>query len=193
MDIRLSISLSPPEAVRRVTISVSPPPAPEPLPPPVTQLPPPPEATYSSKDQLYESIQAWAAQYHYAFRIIRSKDVQNGLRRRIVYGCDRAGAPPPENHPQGRPQARKRHRTTRKTGCQFSIIAIELSDKTWELRHREGAQYNTHNHPPSHSSTSHPAHRKLAQEDKNKAKELYKAGTEYYYITLRTILNIYRS
>ena len=70
MDIRLSISVSPP----RVLLSPSPPPSLNPsllpeAPSPPTSMPLPPEAIYSSKEELYTLIQTWAAQYHYAFRI----------------------------------------------------------------------------------------------------------------------------
>ena len=84
----------------------------------------PSEAIYSSKKELYTAIQAFAAQYYYAFTIRRSKKINNSLRIKIIYNCDRYGPPPPENHPQNHLQARKRHTTTWKTGCQFSIAAV---------------------------------------------------------------------
>ncbi len=181
MDIRLSISISPSPPAAPLL------PSPEPPSPAQTRtgMPAPPEATYQSQDQLYTAIQAWAAQHRYAFRIGRSYTTNKSSRKRIYYECDRCGPIPPRDHPQGRPQARKRRTTTRKTGCQFSIIAVELSDAHWELRHRVGTKYNVHNHPPSHSITSHPEHRKLAQEDINKAKELHNAGKNLYYITFK--------
>ena len=123
MDIRLSISVSPPP---RVLLSPSPGPLLAEAPPsPPTSMPLPPEAVYSSKEELYASIQAWAAQYHYAFRIERSTKIYNSGRTRILYSCDRAGIAPPANHPQRSLQDRKRHTATRKTGCKFSIVARE--------------------------------------------------------------------
>jgi hypothetical protein len=112
----------------------------------------PPQATYSSKEELYASIQAWAAQHRYAFRIERSTKIHNTERTRILYSCDRAGLAPPANHPQKSLQDRQRRTATRKTGCQFSIIAREGIDTQWELRHRPskpGVDYSLHNHPPS--------------------------------------------
>jgi hypothetical protein len=144
--------------------------------PPLTSMPLPPEAIYSSKEELYTSIQAWAAQYHYAFCIGRSTKMNGGPRIRITYNCDRYGPPPPENHPQKYLQARKRQTTTRKTGCQFSIVAIQCVSTEWELRYRPGIQYSIHNHPPSQSASSHPTHRKLAQAEINQAKALHNAG-----------------
>jgi hypothetical protein len=159
-------------------LSLSPLPLPaEPLPveaPP--SMPLPPEAIYSSKEELYTSIQAWAAQYHYAFRIGRSKKIHNGPRTKIIYNCDRCGPPPPVNHPQNYLQARKRQTTTRKTGCQFSVVALECINTQWELRHRPGTEYSIHNHPPSQSISSHPAHRKLVQAEINQARSLHNAG-----------------
>jgi hypothetical protein len=97
-------------------------------PSPPTTMPLPPEATYSSKEELYALIQAWAAQHHFAFRIKRSKKINNGVRTRILYSCDHAGLVPPANHPQNSLQDRKCRTATRKTGCQFSIVAVQCTD-----------------------------------------------------------------
>lgn len=91
-------------------------------------MPLPPEAIYSSKEELYTAIQAFTAQHCYTFRIGRSKKINDGPRSKVFYNCDRCGPPPPENHLQDYLQARKRQTTTRKTGCQFSIVAIECTD-----------------------------------------------------------------
>jgi hypothetical protein len=157
-------------------LSLSPPPEPS-LAEAPPSMPLPPEAIYSSKEELYTSIQAWAAQHHYAFCIGRSNKIHNGPRIKIFYNCDRYGLPPPENHPQRYLQARKRQTTTRKTNCQFSVIAVQCTDIQWELRHRPGMEYSIHNHPPSQSTSSHPAHRKLAQAEINQARALHNAGT----------------
>jgi hypothetical protein len=122
------------------------------------------------------SIQAWAAQHHYAFRIIRSTKINNSVRTKILYSCDRCGPPPPVNHPQHSLQARKRQTATRKTGCQFSVVAVQCAETKWELRHRPSAEYSIHNHPPSQSISSHPAHRQLAQAEINQARSLHSAG-----------------
>ncbi len=183
MDIQLSISVSP--SPPRVLQSPSPQPINQPIDQPADQpaqepspssMPLPPEAIYNSKEELYTSIQAWAAQHLYAFSIGRSKKIARGDRIKIVYNCDRYGPPPPENHSKHTLQARKQHTTTRKTGCQFSIVAIQRSTTEWELRHRPGVEYSIHNHSPSQSISSHPAHRKLVQGELNQAKALHNAG-----------------
>jgi hypothetical protein len=92
-------------------------------------MPLPPEATYNSKEELYASIQAWAAQYHYAFAIGRSKKINNGHRTKIFYNCDRFGAPPPDNHPKNYLHGRTKQTATRKTGYQFSVVAIQTDTR----------------------------------------------------------------
>jgi hypothetical protein len=156
--------------------------SPSPLPllvkvPQPTSMPLPPEAIYSSKEELYTAIQAFAAQHYYAFTIGRSKKINNGPRIKIFYNCDRYGPPPPENYPQKHLQARKRHTTTRKTNCQFSVIAVQCTDTQWEFRYRPGIEYSIHNHPPSQSTSSHLAYRKLVQAEINQARALHNAGT----------------
>src|ERR1700709_109509 len=139
MDFRLSISVSPPL------------PSPSPLPLPLLEalleplpadapssMPLPPEAIYHSKEELYILIQAWAAQYHYAFSIGQSNKINKGPRIKIFYNCDRYGPPPLENHPQNR----KCSIASRKTNCQFSVVAIQHTDTQWKLRHRPGTAYS---------------------------------------------------
>ena len=167
MDIRLSIPVSP-------SLSPAPqlPPAPRP-PTPSMSMPLPPEAIYSSKEELYGAIQVFAAQHHYAFMIGRSNKINNGPRIKIFYNCDRYGLPPPDNHPQNRLQDRKRRTTTRKTNCQFSVVAIQQTDTQWEIRHRPGIEHSLYNHPPSQSTSSYPVHRKLVQIEINQTRSLY--------------------
>jgi hypothetical protein len=160
-------------------LSLSPLPLQSPEPSSLTSMPLPPEATYSSKEELYASIQAWAVQHRYAFRIERSTKIYNTERTRIQYSCDRTGLAPPANHPQKSLQDRQRRTATRKTGCQFSIIARKGIDIQWELRHRPskpGTEYNIYNHPPSQSISSHPVYRKLAQAEINQARSLHNTG-----------------
>ena len=108
MDIRLSPS---------PLLSPSPEPLPADAPLSPTSMPLPPEAIYSLKEELYASIQAWAARHHYAFRIGRSTKIHDTVRSRIQYNYDRCGPPPPLNYPEHSLQARKRQTTTRKIGC----------------------------------------------------------------------------
>ena len=94
MDIRLSISVSPP----RVLLSPSPNPLPVEAPHPSTSISLPPEAIYSSKEELYKAIQAFAAQHHYTFIVGRSNKIHNSPRIKIFYNYDRYRPLPPDNH-----------------------------------------------------------------------------------------------
>ena len=84
-----------------------------------TSIPSPPEAVYSSQEELYSAIQSWAVQHRYSFRIGRSKKIRSGFRTKVLYNCDRYGPPPPVNQPQSSSQARKRKTSSRNTECQF--------------------------------------------------------------------------
>lgn len=124
--------------------------------PPVKQFPDdclPPEGEYSSRDALYTAINLWAAARGYAFVTGKSRKTQNG-RRLVTYVCDRGGEPPMASN------ARQRSTTTRRIGCQFSILAKESLDKaTWRLTHRQGSGFSQHNHEPSTNISAHPVHR----------------------------------
>ena len=140
-------------------------------------MPLPPEAIYNSKQALFNSIQEWAQQYKYAFRIGRSKKISEA-REKVVYECDRAGPEPARNRPQNdrrRPRERVRLTSTTKTGCQFSVVGIQVGD-AWELRHRPDPKFSTHNHSPSLSASTHPSHRRFTKELIEKARELHNAG-----------------
>ena len=109
-----------------------------------SQMPLPPERIYGTREELKQSLQSWARRNFYAFRIQRSSNIHNRCRVRLVYSCDRAGNPPADTD-LTRSNARKRKTITRKTDCQFSVIASEHADGRWVLRHRSD---------PIHSSQS---------------------------------------
>lgn len=93
----------------------------------------------TSRDALYTAINLWAAARGYAFLTGISRKTQND-RRPVTYACDRGGEPPTASN------ARQRSTTTRRIGCQFSILAKESSDKaTWRLAHRRGSEFSQHN------------------------------------------------
>jgi hypothetical protein len=142
----------------------------------ITTMPLPPEATYSSKEELYKAIQVFVALHHYAFMIGQSNKIHNGPGIKIFFNCERSGPPPPENHLQNTLHNCQRSLKSRKTNCQFSVVAIQHTDTQWEVRHRPGTEYSIHNHPPSDAITSYPAHQKLKQEETNQAKSLLDVG-----------------
>jgi hypothetical protein len=61
-------------------------------------MPLPLEAIYSSKEELYTAIQAFAAQHHYAFTIGRSKKINNGLRCQGLHPWSSLGVPQRRAH-----------------------------------------------------------------------------------------------
>jgi hypothetical protein len=95
-------------------------------------MPLPPEGVYDTEDELFQSIQAWASSHSYCFRISRTKK-ESETKKKIFYVCDRYGKLPPID----RAIPRQRMTASRKTNCQFSVIAIQIKEY-WEVRHRQG-------------------------------------------------------
>ena len=117
-------------------------------------MPLPPQAQYTSREALFEAIQAWAKPLGYAFTTGKSKRLEGSKRWKVYYTCDRSYQPPT--------RSRVRHTSSRGTGCQFSVVAIETQDKlTWELKHRPEYKFCTHNHDPSLGPAAHPSHRRI--------------------------------
>ncbi len=142
-------------------------------------MPPPPEATYATEQELFESIQAWAKQHSYCFRIGRSKIINDKSRKKVYYECDRAGRRPSINRPLDdrlRPQERRRFTSTSKTGCEFSVVGVQVDDHHWELRQRPDPKFSTHNHSSSYSAMAHAIHRQLNEDLRKRARELHDAG-----------------
>lgn len=130
----------------------------------------PPEREYGSREALHAAINAWAAPRGYAFVTGKSKKTESG-RRIVFFSCDRGGAPPKASG------VRQRSTTTRRTGCQFSVLAKEALDKTtWRLTHRPGSEFAHHNHEPSTSMSAHPVHRQLSNADRSTINNLANAG-----------------
>jgi hypothetical protein len=154
--------------------SLPPPPSLSPPPPPLyttVALALPPLATYPSKEALFEAIQSWSKPRGYAFSIQRSRRLRSGYQR-VQYACDRWCQAPRLPDSQYTRETRSRG-----TGCPFSILAIELSNSLgWEVRYRLGAQFNTHNHPPSQSPAAHPSHRHLSIQAQAMSQNLFSAG-----------------
>src|SRR5436190_21391091 len=126
-------------------------------------MPLPPENFYTTEEEMWTSIQAWAAQHKYAFRVGRSKPI-GGNRKKILYQCDRCGKLPVENRPRDdprRPHDRIRSTSSKKTGCMFSVNGIMVDAHHWEIRYRPDPKFSVHNHPPSHSAMAHASHRRL--------------------------------
>jgi hypothetical protein len=153
--------------------------SPAPSPPPLANasnaLSLPPEATYPSKEALFEAIQSWAKLRGYAFTISRSSRLRDS-RQKVTYACDRYPLPKPQNIRDTQLHTHIRDTQSRGIGCLFSILALETPNLGWEVRYRFGNRFNTHNHPPSQSPAAHPSHRRLPVIAQNMAQNLFLAG-----------------
>jgi hypothetical protein len=145
---------------------------------PENPMPLPPKRTYNSEQAMVDSIQAFASEHHYAFRIGRS--MWKGKKKVVFYECDRARKPPPKGYLEHSAHMRVRNTTTRKTNCQFSVKGVQINEDQWELRHRPDDHCAVHNHAPSHAATSHPVHRRFDPETKEKVRELHNAGKSMF-------------
>lgn len=131
----------------------------------------PPEGQYNSRDAVYSAINNWASTRGYAFAIQRSQKSVSG-RITVIFSCDRGAGRRPASSIE-----RKRETSSRRTGCQFSVIAKESLDKTnWSLKWRIGDKYNQHNHEPSRSKLSHPTYRQLSTVNRSLVHNLSAAG-----------------
>jgi hypothetical protein len=141
-------------------------------------MPLPPVDFYTTQEELFNSIQAWAKQHKYAFRVGRWKPIGKH-RKKYTYFCTCCGPKPiidrPQNDPR-RPRDRIRSTSTKKTGCEFSVCGVQVDDHHWEVRHREDAKFGLHNHPQSNSALEHVAHRRLDKSQVEKARELHNIG-----------------
>ena len=132
----------------------------------------PPEAIYNSRDELHAAINAWAAPRGYAFVVGKSMKKASFKRHVVHFCCDRgAGRTPTAS------RIRQRETTTRRTGCQFSILAKEdVTTRTWAVVHRKGVEFNTHNHEASITKGAHPVHRQLSTTDTALVQGMANAG-----------------
>lgn len=114
-------------------------------------MPPPPEGSFNSRDQLVASVQQHALSHSYATNTERSNLDQN-----ICIRCDRGGIY------RGRIDAPKgsRHRrtSTKRIGYRFRLSGSKRkTDSKWYLQIREPS----HNHPPDDDMIAHPIARQL--------------------------------
>jgi MULE transposase domain len=141
----------------------------------------PPESTYESRESLLAAINSWAKPRGYAFTTGKSSKTPNG-RIKVVFACDRRALPP------STPVERKRHTSSRGTGCKFSVLAKQsLDGNTWVLSHRQDKEFALHNHPPSQDASAHPVHRQFEERDIATISSLTVAGVAPREI--RTYLN----
>lgn len=141
----------------------------------------PQSKTFATREKALQNLKTWGSTRGYVFTIRRSKTKKKGERRcKVLFGCDLKEKPksqplPPspsdplngndigeggENGENGEngTVGSKRKRTSKGTGCQYSIICAQILDASaWEITYREpwtvprtGEVIDSfkHNHPP---------------------------------------------
>jgi hypothetical protein len=137
---------------------------------------PPPEATYATFEALLHYANRHAFAHGYAMVIGRSKRKNKNGFKKVLLACDRAGSSVKKGSAIAMdPTLRKRKTTSRKTGCNFGIYAIE-GPMEWKLQWRPDPGTCSHNHGPSKDVTEHPAARKLNASAVAAVKALKDAG-----------------
>ena len=131
-----------------------------------------PEAQYSSKEALFEAIQAWAKPRGYAFITGRSKKREGSGHTKVVYTYNRRERPslvPTREH--------IRNMSSRGTGCPFLVIAYKLPwHQGWELKHRPKYKFSIYNHAPSPHPSIHPSYRHMPSQTQAITQVLFNTG-----------------
>lgn len=125
-------------------------------------LAPPPELTYTTKQDLFQAIQSWAKSHGYAISIKNS----NAPSQRYTYHCDKSGEYVPKN-------PKTQLGATRKTNCPFRITGNFYKKLgLWKVK----VLCPDHNHPPSEDPSTHSIHRKIPKNQIETVNNLAKAG-----------------
>jgi hypothetical protein len=128
-------------------------------------MPPPPELTYATQDQLFEAAQSWAREHGYA--IIITHSTKTGPELRYAYQCDRSGT----CHSAGKPEGQLTK--TKKTNCPFKFTGNYYKrEKQWRIVIKNAH----HNHPPSENPSTHAVHRRMNVEQQEIVTNMTNAG-----------------
>ena len=134
----------------------------------------PPETSFPTFEALLQSVNAWGLARGYACVIGRSKKKNRIGLKKVLLTCDKGGTSKHNMLPVDSP-VRRRATTSRKTGCQFSLYAIETTME-WHLKYRPDGLFCVHNHGPSKGAIDHPAARRLDRTAVAAVKALRDAG-----------------
>ena len=115
----------------------------------------PPSAIYSSMKEALDGVNAWARANGCAFRVGRSRYSKSRYAS-ALFECVRAGAPPKA---RSEPQ---RQSTSIRCNCDYSVVAEELPDGQWLVKHR-GESFSRHNHPLVHIPGAFHQHRVMSE------------------------------
>ena len=142
-----------------------------------------PESTFHSEEEVVDILQKWAMQHKFGLVKQRSRTKNKAGHKVTLWACDRHGEPP--LLPKHSNQLRQCRTSSRKTGCQFSINVVQMSEDNFEIRRRPDKLHYCHNHILSHSPWSHPTHRYLNIEMRDKLKDFHDAGMEIIMLGLQ--------
>ena len=126
-------------------------------------MPPPPDMTFQTREELVNSAKMYAAQHGYALVIRTSRPGKLWLK------CDRGEKY--RNRLGLEENQRKRKTGTRLIGCYMEVIGKEKNG-LWEMYTKEA----THNHEPSSDTSAHPSLRRLTNEQIQTVQRMTKAG-----------------
>jgi hypothetical protein len=139
-------------------------------------MPLPPEGHFPSFEDLESHAQSHAQRYGYAVISIRWKwRYKNRTTcKKYTMGCHCTT----KYRDRIKNRRRRRQRSTLKTDCAFSFHALQNEDGSYDLQHRQGIQFRTHNHGPTNNPGVHYQHRRLRGSALEHAKALIAAGLE---------------
>ena len=122
----------------------------------------PPEATYSTRQDLLTSVRNFVLSQGYVVTIRRSTANQN-----VVQGCDMGGVY--HDRVGALDGAKRRKTSTRRIGCPFELYGL-CSNRSWQLRVR-----NPHTHGPG-DLAAYPQARKYADGQRAEDRRLSNMG-----------------
>jgi hypothetical protein len=122
-------------------------------------MPLPPEGHFPGFEALERHAQNHAQDHRYAISAIQwkwqYKTRQTCCKYTIRCQCTT------KYRDRSKGQQRRRQKSTVKTDCPFSFHAMGNEDSSYDLQHRDGVVYQTHNHGPTVNPAVHHQHRRL--------------------------------
>lgn len=129
-------------------------------------MPPSPDETFQTREELVSSAKLHAATHGYALVIRTSRPGKLWLK------CDRGEKY--RNCLGLEVNQRKRKTGTRLIGCRMEVIGKEKNG-LWKMYTKDA----THNHEPSSDTSAHPSLRRLTKEQIQKVQRMTKGSSSY--------------
>jgi hypothetical protein len=136
----------------------------------------PPEGHFPSFEALERHAQIHAQHHGYGISNVRWKwRYKNRTTcRKYTIGCHCTS----KYRDRLKGRQRRRQKSTVKTDCKFSFHALQNEDGSYDLQHRFGVEFRTHNHGPTLNPAVHHQHRKLRGPALQQATALIASGLE---------------